>query len=226
MYPIAVSSGVEVTMSVSTFPPSVTIELPGWELVWARIGTTGATADLEAAWANATEALGKRLAGGPLAEVEPVPAIRRLFREAGTDPTRYRPSSEALARRVLKGSLPPAIHPLVDFNNLLSVHLLLPCCVIEPSAVEPPFTLRRGRPGESMESMRGPFSLEGRPVLEDRLGPFGTPITDSERVRILPEAREAWLVVYGLPGGRPAVSTTLHELAARFPAVEVLQGSS
>ncbi len=125
---------------------------------------------------------------------------------------------------MLKGSPPPPIHPLVDFNNLLSVRLLLPCCLIEPGAVEPPFRLRRGRPGEAMDSMCGPFSLEGKPVLEDRRGPFGTPITDSERVRVTPGTGEAWLVVYAPSGAAATIGPVLEAMAGEFPAIALLEG--
>ncbi len=212
-------------MKRTPFPPRTGHELEGWALMWARLAAVpGATVDLDQAWETEITRLRERLGGINLSELPEVAAIRRLFREAGTDPTRYRPSSEALARRVLKGSLPPPIHPLVDFNNLLSVRLLLPCCVIEPGAVVPPFVLRRGCPGETMDSMRGPFSLEGKPVLEDRRGPFGTPVTDNERVRVTPATEEAWLVVYAPAGAAEGAGAVLGSMAREFPAVELLEG--
>jgi DNA/RNA-binding domain of Phe-tRNA-synthetase-like protein len=66
--------------------------------------------------------------------------------------------------------------------------------------IEPPVVLRAGREGEAMESLRGPFDLAGKPLLADARGPFGTPITDSVRVKVLPETTEAWCVAY-LPAG-------------------------
>ncbi|MCH9647711.1 MAG: hypothetical protein K0U98_05690 [Deltaproteobacteria bacterium] len=129
-----------------------------------------------------------------------IAAIRKLFRAAGCDPTRYRPSSEALLRRVLKGGALPAIHPLVDLNNCLSLRLGVPCCVLAKGSIAAPLTFRRGLEGEEMDSLRGPFNLTGKPLLEDSQGPFGTPITDGERVRILAGTREGYLVAY-LPTG-------------------------
>ncbi len=127
----------------------------------------------------------------------------------------------------MKGDPLPSIHPLVDLNNLLSLRLLVPCCVVDPGSVTGPFTFRAGSPGESMESMRGPFNLESKPLLEDGDGPFGTPITDSERVKILPDTGEAWLVAY-LPsemGMEDRVVTVMEELLATAPVAE-LAGSS
>jgi len=176
-------------------------ELPGWVLFWAdlevRPGAEGALAALRADVAGRARASHtvEGLATHPTAA-----AVRKLFRQAGCDPTRHRPSSEALLRRVLKGEELPAIHPLVDINNCLSVELVVPGCVMAAGTVEPPFVLRAGRDGEAMLSMRGPYELHGKPLLADARGPFGTPITDSERVKVQGETRRAWLVAY-LPTG-------------------------
>ncbi len=176
-------------------------ELPGWTLAWSELELVAeaeaALAELRrevAARARASHTL-ERIAEHPTAS-----AVRRLFRAAGCDPTRHRPSSEALLRRVLRGEELPAIHPLVDLNNCLSIELVVPACVMAHGAATPPFELRAGRPGESMLSMRGPYELHGKPLLADAAGPFGTPITDSERVRVGAGTTRAWLVAY-LPAG-------------------------
>ena len=125
-----------------------------------------------------------------------VAGLRRLFRAAGCDPTRYRPSSEALLRRLLKGAEMPAIHPLVDLNNCLSAELAVPCCVMAEGTFEPPYVLRAGRAGESYDSLRGPFNLEGKPLLVDALGPCDAPITGSQRVKVTADTVRATLVAY------------------------------
>lgn len=191
------------------FPPTVTTELPGWDLRWLRLIPSGeADEALAALRLESAARTRERWADGVPTEHPTVAAVRRLFRAAGTDPTRYRPSSEALLRRVLKGDDLPSILPLVDLNNLLSLRLLVPCCVIDPDRLEPPLQLRAGRAGERMESMRGPFGLEGKPLLADARGPFGTPITDSERVMVEEGVEVVWLVAYlpeeGAVEGDPA----------------------
>ena len=150
-------------------------------------------------------------------------ALRSLFRAAGCDPTRYRPSSEALLRRLLKGEDLPAIHPLVDLNNCLSVALAVPCCIVAEGSFTPPVVLRAGRAGESYESLRGPFNLEGKPLLADAEGPFGTPITDSQRVKVTGDTRGAWMVAY-LPAGvvaPEAAAKALDDLLAGAAVAEV-----
>jgi len=209
----------------AAFPPTTEARLEGWALHWLELEATGggeqALRDLLSA--ETTAARG-RWPGGVPVEHPTVAALRRLFRASGTDPTRYRPSSEALLRRVLKGEELPAIHPLVDLNNLLSLRLLVPCCVIDPERVVPPFVLRAGTAGEQMASLRGPFPLEGKPLLADAQGPFGTPITDSERVKVEPGIGRVWLVAYlpaeGSAEGEPAA--VMADLLERAPVARLL----
>ncbi len=211
-------------MGDPTFPPPVMKDLEGWRLIWYHLlpGPAGEVAP--ALWAEAAQELEDRLQGRALSELPLVASVRALFRKAGCDPTRYRPSSEALARRVLKGKSLGPIHPFVDLNNLLSVWTLLPCCVVDPRHLEPPFRLRRGEEGETMLSMRGPFSLGGKPVLSDGRGPFGTPITDSERVKVTAATRECWLVAYSPEGFEDTVPAVLPDLAARSGTAHIAAG--
>jgi DNA/RNA-binding domain of Phe-tRNA-synthetase-like protein len=199
-------------------------ELPGWTLVWTRLELrAGGEASLASLRADVAKRARASHTLDRLAEHPTAAAVRRLFRQAGCDPTRHRPSSEALLRRLLRGEELPAIHPLVDLNNCLSVELVVPACVAAAGSVTPPFVLRAGGEGESMASLRGPFALHGKPLLADGAGPFGTPITDSERVRVLPATRTVWLVAY-LPAGvmAPTCATgALEALLADAPAAEV-----
>ncbi len=145
--------------------------------------------------------------------------IRKLFRAAGCDPTRYRPSNEALLRRLLKGEELPRISPIVDINNCLSADLAVPVCVMDVRHLAPPFTFRAGAPSESYESLRGPFSLEGKPLLVDDEGPADTPITGGVRVKVRDDSSRVWLVAY-MPRGtgvEERAGATLESLLARAP---------
>ena len=135
-----------------------------------------------------------------LGEQPIVAAIRRLFRQAGCDPGRYRPASEALLRRLLKGEDLPAIHPLVDLGNCVSAELAVPVCIADPTTIDPPLVWRAGLAGETMASLKGPFNLEGKPLLLDRRGPVDVPIAGSLRVKVTAATSRAWLVAY-LPAG-------------------------
>lgn len=178
------------------FPPEVEYKLAGWDLMWIELATETKVPGLDDLRKALPGRLKRILLGLPPAEHPVVQSVRGLFRNAACDPTRHRPSSEALVRRLEKGDPLPAILPPVDINNLLSVELLVPCCVMDPAAVTGPLVLRRGRPGEFMDSMKGLFDLDCKPVLADSEGPIGTPITDSEKVKVKKAKGVHWMVVY------------------------------
>jgi DNA/RNA-binding domain of Phe-tRNA-synthetase-like protein len=199
--------------------------LPGWELCWIRLAVTDeAAAELASRRASCAAELRAQFLPGGLGEDPTVAALRRLFKAAGTDPSRYRPSSEALLRRLLKGEELPSIHPLVDLNNQLSLELKVPSCVMRDGSFDFPVTLRAGLAGEILDSLRGPLDLAGKPLLADAEGPFGTPITDSQRVKVLPDTVSGWLVAY-LPAGTvsvPAAHARLDEILAAAPVARRL----
>ena len=175
----------------------VAFELDGWALFFARLERRPAEVEeLAQLRSECVTRARESFQLESLATYAIVAGLRRLFRAAGCDPTRYRPSSEALLRRVLKGAELPAINPLVDLNNCLSLEIAAPCCVMVAEAVGPPYLLRAGKPGESYESLKGPFNLEGKPLLVDVHGPCDAPITGSRRVMIGDDTRSAWLVAY------------------------------
>jgi DNA/RNA-binding domain of Phe-tRNA-synthetase-like protein len=186
-------------LTMQSPPFQVVKELDGWLLFWAHLESSGNPANWQATLEEVAAEVRATLDLNSLSSFPPVTEMRRLFREAGTDPTRYRPASEALLRRVLKGERLPAIHPLVDLNNCLSLLLASPCCVMAEGTFIPPLTFRIGKAGEEYASLKGPFRLEGRPLLLDTEGPLDAPITGSTRVKIRGTTTSAWLVAY-LPG--------------------------
>ena len=183
---------------MNMLPFSIRMGLDGWRLFWARLEVerdeTAALADLRHRVAE--RALERFTDTSRIGAHPTVAALRRLFRAAGCDPTRYRPASEALLRRLVKGNSLPEIHPLVDLNNCLSAELAVPCCVMVEGSFGERMTWRSGRQGESYESLRGPFNLENKPVLFDEEGPLDTPVTGNVRVKVEPDTTAAWLVAY------------------------------
>jgi DNA/RNA-binding domain of Phe-tRNA-synthetase-like protein len=122
---------------------------------------------------------------------------RTLYKAVGLDPTKTRPSNEALLRRALKGECLYRINTLVDALNLSSLRFQLPFGLYDLDQVRPPIVLRRGAPGESYDGIRkGAVHVEGRPVLVDALGPFGNPTSDSARTMITTATVKALVVVY------------------------------
>jgi DNA/RNA-binding domain of Phe-tRNA-synthetase-like protein len=178
-------------------PFEVRIELDGWELFWAFLTIGEDQRGLADLRSRVTAGVRERFSEpAAIAAHPPVAAMRKLFRGAGCDPTRYRPASEALLRRLVKGAELPAIQPLVDVNNCLSAELAVPCCVMKEGSLGNSLVFRAGAAGESYESLRGPFHAEAKPLLVDEIGPIDTPITGSERVKVQSDTERCWLVAY------------------------------
>jgi len=138
---------------------------------------------------------------GKSSEVPGVADARTLYKALGLDPTKTRPSNEALLRRALKGESLYRINTLVDALNLSSLRSQLPFGLYDLDKVEPPAVLRKGSPGESYEGIRkGPVNVDGRPVLVDARGPFGNPTSDSARTCITLDTRNALVVAYAPAG--------------------------
>lgn len=202
---------------MESLPFDVELGLEGWQLFWAHVSVGTDQSGLPILRQRVAAGVRTRYADTAAIAADPViAALRGLFRAAGCDPTRYRPSSEALLRRLIKGAELPAIHPLVDLNNCLSAETAAPCCVMRDGSLGTKLVFRAGRPGESYESLRGPFNLEAKPLLVDEHGPLDAPITGSERVKVVDDTANAWLVAY-LPSGvlgADAVWAQLESLAA------------
>jgi len=126
---------------------------------------------------------------------------RRLYRAIGQDPTRNRPASEALLRRLKRGIGMPRINALVDAVNHCSVCLLRPFGSYDLDKVSGDVTLRIGTDGEWYAGHGKPrVNLSGRYVLADDEGPFGNPSSDSVRTCITQETTNALVVVFGPAG--------------------------
>ncbi|HNX18808.1 MAG TPA: phenylalanine--tRNA ligase beta subunit-related protein [Acidobacteriota bacterium] len=188
--------------------PSVAVhpELNGrLRLGWAtaRLGAPADPAALDAAIARETAALAARFAGRTAGEIPHLRPARELYRAIGLDPTKTRPSPEALTRRILRGDPFPRVHPAVDLANLWAVLHGLPVGLYDRDKLEGPIEARVGRAGESYEGIRkGEIHLEGRFALFDARGPFGNPSSDSLRASV-DEGSRALLFVLWAPGGHP-----------------------
>jgi DNA/RNA-binding domain of Phe-tRNA-synthetase-like protein len=136
-----------------------------------------------------------------LADSKPVRDVRAMFREWGMDPSKYRPSSEALLRRVVQGKGLYRVSNIVDVGNLGSIETGWPFGCYDRSRIQQPIEFRHGIAGESYEGIgKQTWHLQGRPLLADSQGPFGSPISDSTRSMITESAKDILIVLY-VPAG-------------------------
>ncbi len=108
-----------------------------------------------------------------------------MYKRVGLDPTKRRPSSEALLRRVRKGEPLPRINSMVDVCNWCSLEFQLPYGLYDAARIEGHVVLRLGHDGESYPGIRkDDVHVGGRITLADAVGPFGNPRSDSARTMV------------------------------------------
>ena len=158
-----------------------------------------------------------------------VAAVRAMYRQFGIDPTKTRPSSEALLRRIMKGEPLPRVNSVVDVGNWCSLETQLPYGLYDLAKIDGAIELRLGREGEEYAGIRKDVvHVTGRLVLCDAKGPFGNPTSDSARTMVT-SATEAVLVAIIAPAGLPS-TVVEHALAltdarlARFTGARRLSG--
>lgn len=139
----------------------------------------------------------RRYEGMPPSEIEQLAPARELYRSVGMDPTRHRPSSEALLRRAIQGKGLYRLDPIVDTGNLFSMSAGLPLGLYDASRIRGDVVLRLGEEGEGFEGIRkGRVNVSGRLCLSDGEGAFGSPTSDSDRCRIRQETADILYLLY------------------------------
>jgi len=124
-------------------------------------------------------------------------AVRTMYKRVGIDPTKRRPSNEALLRRVRKGDALPRINSAVDVVNWCSLEFQLPYGLYDASKISGPVMLRLGAAGESYPGIRkDDVNVGGRITVADDLGAFGNPTSDSARTMVTAMASELLVIVY------------------------------
>jgi DNA/RNA-binding domain of Phe-tRNA-synthetase-like protein len=142
-------------------------------------------------------ALRSELAGRSPAQIPGLRPAREFYRLFGIDPTKTRPSSEALLRRVLREKPLPRISNAVDLGNYMALRFLLPLGLYDSEKIQGRVRLDAGTAGQSYVGVRkDEVHLGGRPVLCDDRGPFGNPTADSLRTAVCESSRVLWMVVF------------------------------
>ena len=124
-------------------------------------------------------------------------AVRTMYKRVGIDPTKTRPSSEALLRRVRRGDELPRVNSLVDIINWCSLETQLPYGLYDLDRIQGDVELRLGRPGEEYAGIRkDAVHVAGRLTLADDQGAFGNPTSDSARTMVTTDTTRALIVIF------------------------------
>ena len=142
-----------------------------------------------------------------LKELTSIAATRSIYKKCGKDPSRYRPASEALIRRMLQGKELYQIDTLVDLINLASIAYGYSIGGFDAAKfVGDTLTLGVGREGEPYEGIgRGLLNIAGLPVYRDQQGGVGTPTSDNERTKITLQTTHLVVLINGYDGNEQRV---------------------
>lgn len=153
----------------------------------------------------------------------PIKATRTTYKRLGKDPNRYRPSAEALRRRILRDLPLYRIDTLVDLINLVSIRSGYSIGGFDADKIEGNLTLGVGREGELYQGIgRGVLNIAGLPVYRDRVGGIGTPTSDEERTKISMETTSLLMIINGYSGseGLSEVGEYAIDLLRRYASAE------
>ncbi|MCG1022638.1 B3/4 domain-containing protein [Sutcliffiella horikoshii] len=136
-------------------------------------------------------------------DMKDIPGIaewRSVFKDTGTDPSRYRPSVEALYRRIKKGQFLEPFNSAVDLNNFFSLKYETPFGIYDVSKLDGDVTVDVGDDSANYQGLNGrKISLNKMLHTSDEAGPFGSPFVDSRRTAISEGTTSALHVVYFKP---------------------------
>ncbi|MBR3765962.1 MAG: hypothetical protein IKL11_02230 [Muribaculaceae bacterium] len=126
-----------------------------------------------------------------------IAATRQAYKALGKEPNRYRPSSEALCRRLVKGMELYRTLTLIDLINLLSVRSGYSIGGFDADKIQgDTLRLGAGREGEHFEAIgRGVLNIASLPIYRDVIGGIGTPTSDEERTKLTPDTQHLLMCI-------------------------------
>jgi DNA/RNA-binding domain of Phe-tRNA-synthetase-like protein len=136
-------------------------------------------------------------------QINEIPGIqewRTIFKQLGTDPNRYRPSVEALYRRIQKQNYLPTIHSAADVNNFFSLKYEVPIGIYDLNKIEGTIEIKVGTSDDEYTALNGrTVNMDKKLLSADNIGPFGSPYVDSERTAVTYDTKNAIQIVYLKP---------------------------
>ncbi len=133
-------------------------------------------------------------------EIPQIHSTREAYKKLGKEPSRYRPSAEALLRRIIQGKNPYQISNIVDTINFVSVKTGYSIGGYDATKIQGQIIFRKGGGEEYNAIGRGQLNIENLPVFYDEKGPFGSPTSDSVRTMINPETQKVLMIVMNFGG--------------------------
>lgn len=195
--------------------------LPSARFAWAEYRNVHVKANDPVIWQLIEEEsrrVRSELSLDTLTHDEGVAAARQAFKALSVDPARYRPSQEALLRRILSDKPLWQVNSAVDVNNLLSVRFRVALGLYDVQKIDGSVVIKVGSPIESYEALNGrEVDASGKMILTDAKGPIGSPYVDSVRTSVTENTHHFLHVVYVYPSCfHQKVFDAMAEVITRF----------
>jgi len=144
-------------------------------------------------------------------------AYRDFFWRVGVDPTKTRPASEALVRRILAGKMLPTINTAVYAYNLASIRTGIPIAAFDADTLGGDLSMRFAEEGEEFLGigMATPVMLHKNQVILTDKGEIVAvyPYRDSDTTKITLATKRVHIVACGVPGVEREKVRSAYELA-------------
>ncbi len=154
-----------------------------------------------------------------------IAATRLAYKTLGKDPNRYRPSAEALTRRIVRGLPLYQINTVVDIINLVSIRSGFSIGGFDADKIQGNLELGVGKQDEPFEAIgRGMLNIDCLPVYRDGQGGIGTPTSDEERTKI-GDTTSRLLMIVNAYSGRAGLEEAVHfakELLYKYANMNLL----
>ncbi|KGA96090.1 tRNA synthetase subunit beta [Alkalihalobacillus alcalophilus ATCC 27647 = CGMCC 1.3604] len=133
----------------------------------------------------------------PITDFPGIISWRETFKKLSISPSKYRPSSEALFRRIKKGEFISAVHSAVDINNFFSLKYEIPIGIYNLEQIEGNIVIRLGKESDKYFGLNGrEQSMSGKLISSDEAGAFGSPIVDSKKTKTTVDTTNAIQIFY------------------------------
>ncbi len=132
-----------------------------------------------------------------ISSLKTISTARKVYKNCGADPLRYRLAADSLMRRIIKGYELYRVNNVIDILNYISFTTGISIGGYDISKIEGSTTLDIGKKDEPYEGIgRGFVNISNLPVLRDSLGAFGTPTSDSLRTMVTDNTHHFMMVFF------------------------------
>jgi len=198
-----------------TITSKIRVACPQLMLAALRCEVSNSETSIEL-WREMEDEIQRFSAGHLLEDINKRPEIeatRRIYKVLGKDPNRYRPSAEALCRRIIRGIPIYKVNTLVDIINLVSIRSGFSIGGFDISNIQGNIVLGVGTAEDEFQAIgRGLLNVEGLPLYRDTLGGIGTPTSDNERTKITDTTTDLLMILNGYSGKEGLMEAVNHAI--------------